>query len=318
MWFVLLLVLGLFSFGLVAMIAYVIAGPDGTRRAVPSAIHAAAQRLGNANPASAPKGRSRVATDLSVVGAGRGLERPSSDLEGVLTTIYPLMSRPPALAFVGCTEGDRATRADRDVPFGADRKGRWARLAERRSSDDGQSREPNPERSEQVGYVERPDDHATSLCCAAGGRRRGNHRVPDGTVGRLRNWRDRAQRGRVHHPVDRVLDPRNRDLYRAVCHRKSAGASTVEVEGPAFTRYLFHNTRAGLLGCQFDSSSASPGWRAGFISCSPRASQWAPAGLTAVPHCWATGARRRGTRAAGQGRDIVRVVPRLPQPPHRQ
>lgn len=29
-WFILLLVLGLFSFGLVAMIAYVIAGPDGT------------------------------------------------------------------------------------------------------------------------------------------------------------------------------------------------------------------------------------------------------------------------------------------------
>jgi len=28
-WFVLLLVLGLFSFGFVAMIAYVIAGPDG-------------------------------------------------------------------------------------------------------------------------------------------------------------------------------------------------------------------------------------------------------------------------------------------------
>jgi len=29
-WFILLLVLGLFSFGVVAMIAYVIAGPDGT------------------------------------------------------------------------------------------------------------------------------------------------------------------------------------------------------------------------------------------------------------------------------------------------
>jgi len=29
-WFVLLLVLGLFSFGLVAMIAYVMGGPDGT------------------------------------------------------------------------------------------------------------------------------------------------------------------------------------------------------------------------------------------------------------------------------------------------
>ena len=31
-WFVLLLVLGVLSFGLVAMIAYVIAGPDGTKR----------------------------------------------------------------------------------------------------------------------------------------------------------------------------------------------------------------------------------------------------------------------------------------------
>jgi hypothetical protein len=32
-WFVLLLVLGLLSFGFVAMIAYVIAGPDGSQRA---------------------------------------------------------------------------------------------------------------------------------------------------------------------------------------------------------------------------------------------------------------------------------------------
>ena len=31
-WFVLLLVLGILSFGLVAMIAYVIAGPDGIKR----------------------------------------------------------------------------------------------------------------------------------------------------------------------------------------------------------------------------------------------------------------------------------------------
>jgi hypothetical protein len=31
-WFILLLVLGLLSFGLVAMIAYVIGGPDGTRQ----------------------------------------------------------------------------------------------------------------------------------------------------------------------------------------------------------------------------------------------------------------------------------------------
>ncbi len=36
-WFVLLLVLGLLSFGFVAMLAYVIAGPDATRRPSPPA-----------------------------------------------------------------------------------------------------------------------------------------------------------------------------------------------------------------------------------------------------------------------------------------
>jgi len=39
-WFIVLLVLGLFSFGLVAMIAYVIAGPDGTRQTAARALHA--------------------------------------------------------------------------------------------------------------------------------------------------------------------------------------------------------------------------------------------------------------------------------------
>lgn len=41
-WFIVLLVLGLFSFGLVAMIAYVIAGPDGTRQSAARALHATA------------------------------------------------------------------------------------------------------------------------------------------------------------------------------------------------------------------------------------------------------------------------------------
>lgn len=41
-WFVLLLVLGLLSFGVVAMIAYAIAGPDGTRRIVTPTARAAA------------------------------------------------------------------------------------------------------------------------------------------------------------------------------------------------------------------------------------------------------------------------------------
>lgn len=38
-WFVLLLVLGLFSFGLVAMIAYVIGGPDGAKQAAQRGLH---------------------------------------------------------------------------------------------------------------------------------------------------------------------------------------------------------------------------------------------------------------------------------------
>jgi hypothetical protein len=41
-WFILLLVLGLLSFGFVAMIAYVIAGPDGTQRAAAAPLHAPA------------------------------------------------------------------------------------------------------------------------------------------------------------------------------------------------------------------------------------------------------------------------------------
>jgi H+/Cl- antiporter ClcA len=41
LWFVLLLVLGLFSFGVIAMIAYVLAGPDGTREG-PTTPHIAA------------------------------------------------------------------------------------------------------------------------------------------------------------------------------------------------------------------------------------------------------------------------------------
>jgi uncharacterized membrane protein len=41
-WFVLLLVLGLLSFGLMAMIAYLIAGPDGKLRPVVRTAHPAA------------------------------------------------------------------------------------------------------------------------------------------------------------------------------------------------------------------------------------------------------------------------------------
>ena len=41
-WFIVLLVLGLFSFGLVAMIGYVIAGPDGAKQAATRTLHAPA------------------------------------------------------------------------------------------------------------------------------------------------------------------------------------------------------------------------------------------------------------------------------------
>jgi hypothetical protein len=41
-WFIVLLVLGLVSFGLIAMIAYVIAGPDGLERSTARALHSPA------------------------------------------------------------------------------------------------------------------------------------------------------------------------------------------------------------------------------------------------------------------------------------
>ena len=41
-WFIVLLVLGLLSFGLVAMIAYVIAGPDGAKQSAARVVHAPA------------------------------------------------------------------------------------------------------------------------------------------------------------------------------------------------------------------------------------------------------------------------------------
>jgi hypothetical protein len=41
-WFVALLLLGIFNFGFIAMIAYVIAGPDGTRKTSPRTVAAPA------------------------------------------------------------------------------------------------------------------------------------------------------------------------------------------------------------------------------------------------------------------------------------
>lgn len=45
-WFILLLVLGIFSFGFIAMVAYVIAGPDGTLE--PTGSHDRAMHVGGA------------------------------------------------------------------------------------------------------------------------------------------------------------------------------------------------------------------------------------------------------------------------------
>ena len=53
-WFFMLLVLGLFSFGLVAMIAYVIAGPDGTRRTRPPRTAGFCLALGQFVPVDPP------------------------------------------------------------------------------------------------------------------------------------------------------------------------------------------------------------------------------------------------------------------------
>ena len=50
-WFLVLLLLGIFNFGIVAMIAYVIAGPDGT--SAPRATHQGAVRTSTPAPVSA-------------------------------------------------------------------------------------------------------------------------------------------------------------------------------------------------------------------------------------------------------------------------
>lgn len=41
-WFIVLLLLGIFNLGILGMIAYVIAGPDGTAKAAPRLAHAPA------------------------------------------------------------------------------------------------------------------------------------------------------------------------------------------------------------------------------------------------------------------------------------
>jgi hypothetical protein len=43
--------------------------------------------------------------------------------------------------------------------------------------------------------------------------------------------------------------------------RKEPGGETVEIEGPAFTRFLFSNSRRACSGCRSGCSSASNGSR---------------------------------------------------------
>ena len=90
--------------------------------------------------------------------------------------------------------------------------------------------------------------------------------------------------------------------------RKLPGGETVEIEGPAFARFLFSNTRAGLFWLPIRLFLGFSGSKPATTSSPVRA------GSMAAPHSRATGPtpstipERRGPAA-----DHLRVVPRLHQ-----
>ncbi len=95
--------------------------------------------------------------------------------------------------------------------------------------------------------------------------------------------------------------------------RHSPEAQTVEVEGPAFTRYLFSNTRAGLFWLPIRIFISFEWIEAGWHKLT--GTGWVDGG-SALLGFW------KGAVAipdgSGQAIDHVRVVPQLPAVPHRQ
>ena len=91
--------------------------------------------------------------------------------------------------------------------------------------------------------------------------------------------------------------------------RNDAGATEVQVEGPAFTRFLFSNTQAGLFWLPIRLFVGFSWLEAGWGKLS--GSGWLDGG-TALQGFWTRGRRDPGE---GSSADRVRVVPRLHQPP---
>ena len=95
--------------------------------------------------------------------------------------------------------------------------------------------------------------------------------------------------------------------------RKSPEAQTVEVEGPAFARYLFSNTRAGLIWLPIRIFVGFEWLEAGWHKLTGGGlDRWGrePARLLAE--------RCQGPRQSRQAADQLRVVPHLPAAPYRQ
>ena len=98
-----------------------------------------------------------------------------------------------------------------------------------------------------------------------------------------------------HRVLGRAHRPARRCCSRTASRR---APSSVEVEGPAFTRFLSATRGPACSGCRSACSSASRSSRPACTSSSPRARPSAPAGWTAAHRCSATGRTPRPSPSA--------------------
>ena len=96
--------------------------------------------------------------------------------------------------------------------------------------------------------------------------------------------------------------------------RKEPGGETIEIEGPAFTRFLFGNSRAGLFWLPIRLFVGFTLLEAGYHKFS--GAGWLDGG-SALQGYWQH-AVAIPAAGAGQPGDHLRVVPRLPADPPRQ
>ena len=251
-------------------------------------------------PASAPRTRPRTRRGRRARRARAGRRREARPSSG--SAVVPRRAAGPGVRAHGA--------ANSTLPPGISiecsiwwhgPRGRWSRPnraigpvpGARRAIDADGSRDAYPACDGSRGNV-----RTSKVRGAAGRDRRGNRSLSVRAVGAVRARVDRTEHGRLHDPVDRVLGPGDRRCVLVVCSRtaRTRAATAVEVEGPAFTRYLFSNTRAGLFWLPIRLFVGFSWLAAGYAQVQRRR-----AGSTAAPRCWASGrvrSRSRTRRAA--------------------